>query len=103
MDRLTGKMLSLAHLPSHSRLFVWQRLARHRTWASTREFFVFNIWWRDASLLEQPPSVDVAARVGLEVAVFLGFAERSAVEEQLAIHYPEYADVGFFFWRWAGG
>src|ERR1039457_2857690 len=60
------------------------------------KFFVFNICWHGAFLLEQRPDIQMAPSVGLEIAVIFDPAYGRAVDQWLAVHYPEDADMGFF-------
>jgi hypothetical protein len=56
---------------------------------STREFFVFNIWWADIVLLVQSPSLEMAAGIGQVIAVWLRFAQRHAVDDPLVTDQPK--------------
>src|ERR1700722_7221531 len=57
-------------------------------------FVVFNIGGDDALLLGLAPNPVMPPRMGQVIAIRLGPAERSAIDEQLAVDQPEDADPG---------
>src|ERR1700721_2994207 len=59
-------------------------------------FVVFNIGGDDALLLGLAPNPVMPPRMGQVIAIRLGPAERSAIDEQLAVDQPEDADAGLF-------
>jgi hypothetical protein len=56
-----------------------------------------RFWWDCAIPLELLPYRSVTPRVSEEVTVLFGLAERSAVDEQLAVDEPEDAQAKLFF------
>jgi hypothetical protein len=61
--------------------------------ATAKRLLVFKLAGCDAFLLEQGPNLQMAAGIGQVVAVWLCFAQRSAVDDQLATDQPKDADM----------